>query len=87
MTAPSSRRPGHIVMACADLEVAAITKHCPGDAGELVGERDRQLVVVQPLGRGLDPGLEAITLPTHALHQHDAGGLHEQGAQIFVSPL
>ena len=31
---------GRIVMACADLEVAAITKHRPGDAGELVGERD-----------------------------------------------
>jgi hypothetical protein len=60
---------------------APITAQANG--GELVGKRDRQLVVVQPLGRGLDPGLEAVTLPTHALHQHDAGGLPEQGAQYL----
>ncbi len=53
-TVPGSGRLGRIVMA--DLEIAAVTEHGPGDAGELVGKRDSKLVPVQPSGRGLDPG-------------------------------
>ena len=64
-TVPGSGRLGRIVMA--DLEVAAIMEHGPGDAGELVGKRNGQLVGVQPSGCGLDPGFEAVTLPAHTL--------------------
>jgi len=39
-------------------------EHPPGASRELVGERDRQHVVVQPLGRRRDPGLEAMALPS-----------------------
>jgi hypothetical protein len=46
-----------------DLEVASVMQHTPGDTRELVGERDRQHIVVQPLGGRPDPGLEAIALP------------------------
>lgn len=45
------------------LEGASFGPHRPGDAGKLVGKRDRQHVVVQaPLG-GHDPGLEPVTFP------------------------
>src|SRR5271157_1575029 len=64
-TASGSSRLGRIVMA--DLEVAAIMEHGPGDAGELVGKRNGQLVGVQPSGCGLDPGFEAVTFPAHTL--------------------
>src|SRR5262245_41116870 len=60
-----------------DLEVAAMMQHAPGDARELVGERDCQHVVVQALGGRLDPGLEAVALPAGGPQQHDTGGLHE----------
>jgi hypothetical protein len=60
-----------------DLEVATVMQHTPGDARELVGERDRQHVVVEPLGGRLDPGLEAVALPAGGPQQHDTGGLHE----------
>ena len=33
----------------ADLEIAPVTQHRPGDAGELIGKRDGQLVGMQPL--------------------------------------
>jgi hypothetical protein len=49
-------------------EVPAVAERHPGDAGELVRKHNRKLVVVQPLGRGLDSGFETVTLPTHALH-------------------
>ena len=42
------------------LEGAAFVENRPGDAGELVGERDRQHIVVEALLGGLDPGFEAI---------------------------
>src|ERR1700730_4897810 len=38
------------------LEGASFSQHRPGDAGKLVGERDRQHVVVQPPLGGFDPG-------------------------------
>ena len=38
-------------------------QHAPSNARQLVGERNRQHVVVKPPGRGLDPRLEAIALP------------------------
>jgi hypothetical protein len=45
------------------LEGAPLVENCPGDAGELVRERDRQHVVVEALSCGLDPRLEPIPLP------------------------
>ena len=39
----------------------------PGDAGKLVGQRDREHVVVQPLLGGLDPGLEPVAFPALSL--------------------
>ena len=41
---------------CPDaLEGATLIEYCPGNAGELVGERNRQHVVVKALSCGLDP--------------------------------
>src|ERR1700730_4706320 len=50
----SSSSGGHLV--CPDaFELALLVQNCPADAGELVGERDRQHVVVQSLPGGFDP--------------------------------
>jgi len=65
-----------------DLEVATVMQYTPGDARELVGKRDRQHVVVEPLGGRLDPGFEAVALPAGRPQQHDAGGLHKEGRPI-----
>ena len=61
----------------------------PGDAGELVGQRNGEHVVVQPLFRRLDPRLEPIALPMlwPELEQHDPGRLNEEGAQIAIAAL
>ncbi len=83
--APGSGMLGRIGMA--DLEIAPAAQHRPGDAGKLIGERDGQLVGMQPVRRRFDPSLEAVTLPVHALYQHHTGGLDEQSAQICVSAL
>ena len=56
----------------------------PGDARELVGERDRQHVVVQALRCRRDPGLETMALPSSGPEQHGAGGLEEQRAQVLI---
>src|SRR5262249_48182167 len=45
------------------LKGASSVKNSPGDAGELVGERDRQHIVVQSLLGCLDPRPEPIPLP------------------------
>src|SRR6202048_4397586 len=69
------------------LEGAPLVKNRPGDAGELVGERNRQHVVVEALLCGLDPRLEPIAVPMlwPDLDQHDPGGLNEQSAQIAIA--
>ena len=64
-TVPGSGRLGRMLMA--DLEITAVMEHGPGDAGELVGKSNGKLVVRKPLGRGLDPALEAVTLPAYPL--------------------
>src|SRR4029453_12556463 len=58
-----------------------------GDAGELVGERNRQHVAVQALLGRLDPRPEPIALPSlwRDLDQHHPGGLNEQPAQITIA--
>jgi len=45
------------------LEGAPLVENRPGDAGELVGKRNRQHVVVQSFLGGLNPRFEAIALP------------------------
>ena len=45
------------------LEAPATSQYAPGDARELVGERDRQHVAVQPLLGRLDPGLSPWRFP------------------------
>src|SRR6266852_4943297 len=69
------------------LEGAPFVKNRPGDAGELVGERNRQHVVVEALLGSLDPRLEPVAVPMlwPDLDQHDPGGLHEQSAQIAIA--
>src|SRR5262249_16634993 len=71
------------------LESAPLVENRPGDAGELVGERDRQHVVMQTLPGRRDPGLEPIALPMlwPDLDQHHPGGLNEQRAQIAIAAL
>jgi hypothetical protein len=67
LTAPStargSSRSGRCLSRLDALEGSSFMEDRPGDAGELVGERDRQHVVVQSLFGRLDPGLQAIALP------------------------
>src|SRR5258708_1601935 len=71
---------------CLDaLEGAPLVENRPGDAGELVGERNRQHVVVQSFLGGFDPRFEAIALPTLYLDQHNPRGLHEQNAQVAIA--
>jgi hypothetical protein len=69
------------------LESSTTSQHSPGDACELVGERDGEHVAVQPLLGRLDPALEPMTLPALRFDQHHPGGLHEQNAQIAVTAL
>ena len=87
-TARGSSRSGRRIGLNA-LESAPLVENRPGDAGQLVGERNRQHVVVQALFGGLDPGLEPVALPMlwPDLDQHDPGRLHEQGAQIAIAAL
>src|SRR5262245_11526910 len=59
-------------------EVAVIGKYAPGDARQLVGERNGEHVVVQPLPGRLEPGLEPMALPALGLDQHDPRRLDEQ---------
>src|SRR6188508_1250327 len=61
-TARGSSRSGRRIGLNA-LESAPVVENRPGDAGQLVGERNRQHVVVQALFGGLDPGLEPVALP------------------------
>ena len=67
------------------LEVPAMSQNAPGDAGQLVGERNCQHVAVQPLLGGFDPGLEPVALPALRLDQHDPCRLHEQDAQVAIA--
>ena len=70
-------------------EGAPLVKNRPGDARELVGERDRHHVVVQALPCGLDPRLEpvGVLMLWPDLDQHNPGSLNEQAAQIAIAAL
>ena len=60
-------------------------KHAPGNAGELVGKRDGEDIVMQPLLGRLEPRLEAMALPALRLDQHNPGRLHEQDTQVAIA--
>src|SRR5262249_26624290 len=62
-------------------------KHAPGNAGELVGERNGEDVVMQPLLGCLEPRFEAVPVPAVRLDQYDPGGLNEQNAQVAIAAL
>ena len=70
-----------------NLEISTTSENAPGDAGELVGQRNRQHVAVQPLLSGLDPGLEPMALPALRLDQHDPCRLNEQNPQVAIATL
>ena len=65
-------------MALHALEGAPFVENRPGDTGELIGERNRQHVMVQPLVCCLDPGFEPVALPILWPNpgQHDPGCLN-----------
>jgi hypothetical protein len=62
-TALGSSRSGRHRISLDALEGAPLVENRPGDAGELVGKRNRQHVVVQSFLGGLNPRFEAIALP------------------------
>src|SRR5262245_2960814 len=66
---------------------ATARENRPGDAGELVGEGDRQHVAVQPPGCLLDPRPQTPHRCIRPPRQHDVCGLHEQCPQILVAAL
>ena len=70
-------------------EGAPFVENRPGDAGELVGQRNGEHVVVQSLFCRFDPRPEAIAFPMlrPELDQHDPGRLNEQGTQIAIAAL
>ena len=86
-TVPGLRGLGLRLGHFSNLEVAAMMQHAPGDARQLVSERDRQHVVVKSFGCGLDPGLEAVALPVRGSQQHDTGGLHDSVLRYLLPRL
>src|SRR5215472_17190973 len=73
---------------CLDaFESASLVQNCPGNAGELVGESDREHVVVEALLSRLDPGLEPVAFPALRFDEDEPGGLHKQDTQIAITAL
>src|SRR5262249_43260963 len=67
-------------------KVPAVVQHAPGDARQLVGERDRKLVVMHARCGGLDPALEAVAFPGLGPQPKDnARRLHEEHAQVAIT--
>src|SRR6266702_4523115 len=89
LTAPSPARGSSGSDACIvsprQLEGASFSQHRPGDPGKLVGERDRQHVVVQSFLGGFDPGFEPVTFPVRYPDQHNPCRLHKQNPQVAIA--
>src|SRR5262245_26801228 len=62
-----------------------MSKDAPSNASELVGERDGEDVVMQPLLGRLEPRLEPVTIPALRLDQYNPCGLNEQNAQVAIA--
>ena len=69
------------------LEVPAPGKNRPGDASELVGEGNRQHVVMQPLPGRFDPRLEPVAFPALWLDQNNPRRLNEESPQVAIAAL
>ena len=68
--------------------VATAREHCPGDAGELVGERDRQQIAMgKAPGNLLDPWPQGAHCRGRPPLDDDVSGLHEEGAQVLIAAL
>jgi hypothetical protein len=86
-TAPRSRRLGRRHWPPYDLEVSLLVENRPGHAGQFVGERDREHVVMQPLLGGFDPLIEPVAIPIVQPEKHHPGRLHKQNAQVTIALL
>jgi len=53
------------------IERFVVAQLAPSDAGELVGQCDRELVPVQPLRRRFEPRGEAVSGPVVRAHQEN----------------
>ena len=62
-----------------------MSQDAPSNAGELVGERDGEDVVMQPLLGCFEPRLEPVTIPALRLDEYNPRGLNEQNAQIAIA--
>ena len=68
-----------------NLEIASAVENAPGDAGQLVGERNDELDAVQAFRGCLDPMLEAMPLPAGGSQEHGMGPLHEEHPQVTIA--
>src|SRR5215471_5667525 len=64
-----------------------MSQDAPSNASELVGERNSEDVVMQPLLGRLEPRLEAVVLPALGLDQDNPCRLHEQDPQVAIAAL
>jgi hypothetical protein len=58
-----------------------MSQDAPSNASELVGERDGEDVVMEPLLGRFEPRLEPVTIPALRLDQYSPCGLDEQNAR------
>src|SRR5205823_13409514 len=56
--------------------VTALCEHAPGHAREFCGQGNNQDIGVEPLGRCLQPGSEAMPRPTLTLQKYGSGALN-----------
>ena len=89
MTAPSTARgsgsSGRRLRRLDAFEGASLVENRPGNPGQLVGERNRQHVVVQSFLGGFDPRFEAIAFPALYPDQHNPRGLNKQNAEVAIA--
>src|SRR5262245_65363856 len=67
------------------LECSTTSQDAPPNASELVGERDGEDVVMQPLLGRFDPRLEPVTIPALRPDEYSPSGLNEQNTQVAVA--
>src|SRR5436190_3578961 len=66
---------------------ASFRQNRPSDARQLIGERSRQNIGMQPFRRGCEPRSKTMLCPVRWSEQNNAGALHEQHAQVAIAPL
>src|SRR5262245_65737263 len=62
-----------------------MSQDAPSNASKLVGERDGEDVVMQPLLGRFEPRLEAVALPALGLDQHYPCCLHKRDPQVAIA--